>query len=56
MMYSLVFDSSEPLFGRADEILKIEVEFDVVALSEDNNTLLVGECKWSDIEFIFEAE
>jgi AAA+ ATPase superfamily predicted ATPase len=26
------------------------VEFDVVALSEDKKTLLVGECKWSDSE------
>lgn len=26
------------------------MEFDVVALSQDKKTLLVGECKWSDVE------
>lgn len=28
----------------------VTMEFDVVALSEDKKTLLVGECKWSDVE------
>jgi len=44
----ITFENVSRWWGNIDK--SNQVEFDVVALSEDNKTLLVGECKWSDSE------